>query len=328
MNKMYNVSSSPHIKGNFTTQKIMRDVVFALVPSTVFGIYNNAHMFGMKYGIRAALLILLTIFACMLSEYIFNKIVKREDTLFDVSAIVTGLILALNLPVTLPYWQAMLGGVFAIIVVKQLFGGLGQNFMNPALGARCFLVLSFAGPMTAFYPNDVAGIDAATSATPLTEIKNIGETSTSLLDMFLGTHAGTIGETSIGALLIGAIYLVVRKIIDVRIPLTYIGVFAVCTLLFNQTTDMYYLAQQICGGGLVFGAFYMATDYVTSPINKTGRYIFGALLGILTAIFRTFGMNAEGVSFAIIFCNLLVPLIEKWTVPRAFGITRKKKEGK
>ncbi|WP_303001098.1 RnfABCDGE type electron transport complex subunit D, partial [uncultured Eubacterium sp.] len=213
---------------------------------------------------------------------------------------------------------------FAIIIVKQLFGGLGQNFMNPALGARCFLMLSFAGNMTAFYPTDVSGIDATSSATPLTALKNVGESSSSLFDMFIGNHAGTIGETSIIALLIGALYLVVKKVIDLRIPLTYIVVFAICIMLFNGKTDIDFLAMHLCGGGLIFGAFFMATDYTTSPITKTGRYIFGACLGILTAIFRTFGNTAEGVSYAIIFCNLLVPLIEKCTIPRAFGIVKQK----
>ena len=234
------------------------------------------------------------------------------------------MILALNLPCTFPYWKAALGGVFAIIIVKQLFGGLGQNFMNPALGARCFLMLSFAGNMTAFYPTDVSGIDATSSATPLTALKNVGESSSSLLDMFIGNHAGTIGETSIIALLIGALYLVVKNVIDLRIPLTYIVVFAICIMLFNGKTDIDFLAMHLCGGGLIFGAFFMATDYTTSPITKKGRYIFGACLGILTAIFRTFGNTAEGVSYAIIFCNLLVPLIEKCTIPRAFGIVKQK----
>ena len=196
--------------------------------------------------------------------------------------------------------------------------------MNPALGARCFLMLSFAGNMTAFYPTGVKGVDAATSATPLTALKNVGESSSSLLDMFIGNHAGTIGETSIIALLIGAIYLTVRKIIDLRIPLTYIVVFAICIMLFNKSTDINFLAMHLCGGGLIFGAFFMATDYATSPITKTGRYIFGICLGLLTAIFRTFGNTAEGVSYAIIFCNLLVPLIEKWTIPKAFGIAKQK----
>lgn len=321
---MYNVSSSPHVKGKMTTQSIMRDVIIAMLPAAIFGVYNYTNLFGLKYGLHTVLLMAYTVVTCVISEYIFNKITKRPQTINDLSAVVTGMILALNLPATFPYWQAMLGGVFAIIVVKQLFGGLGQNFMNPALGARCFLVLSFAETMTAFYPTDVKGIDAATSATPLTALKNAGESSSSLIDMFIGNHAGTIGETSIIALLIGALYLVVRKIIDLRIPLTYIVVFAVCIMLFNGSTDPVFLAQHICGGGLVFGAFFMATDYATSPITKTGRYIYGICLGVLTAIFRTFGANAEGVSFAIIFCNLLVPLIEKYTIPKAFGIVKSK----
>ena len=295
---MYNVSSSPHVKSKVTTQSIMRDVIIALMPATIFGIYNYSHLFGAKYGLRSALLIILTVVACVLSEYVFEKITKRESTLDDLSAVVTGMILALNLPCTFPYWKAMLGGFFAIVIVKQLFGGLGQNFMNPALGARCFLVLSFAGNMTAFYPTDVSGVDAATSATPLTSLKNTGDSVASLADMFIGNDSGTIGE------------------------------FAVCIMLFNQSTDPVFLAKHLCGGGLIFGAFFMATDYTTSPITKTGRYIFGICLGLLTAIFRTFGNTAEGVSYAIIFCNLLVPLIEKWTIPRAFGIVKAKKEGK
>ena len=275
---MYNVSSSPHVKAKVTTMSIMRDVIIALLPATIFGIYNSANLFGIKYGIHSALLIILTVITCVASEYIYNKITNNPVSIFDLSAVVTGMILALNLPCTFPYWKAALGGVFAIIIVKQLFGGLGQNFMNPALGARCFI----------------------------------------------GNHAGTIGETSIIALLIGALYLVVKKVIDLRIPLTYIVVFAICIMLFNGKTDIDFLAMHLCGGGLIFGAFFMATDYTTSPITKTGRYIFGACLGILTAIFRTFGNTAEGVSYAIIFCNLLVPLIEKCTIPRAFGIVKQK----
>ncbi|MCR5737042.1 MAG: RnfABCDGE type electron transport complex subunit D [Eubacterium sp.] len=319
---MFNVSSSPHVKAKLTTQRIMIDVVLAMIPAAAFGVYNAANLFGTKYGIRALLLVLVTVASCMLSEFLFNQITKRESTLFDFSAVVTGMILALNLPCTFPYWKAVLGGAFAIIIVKQLFGGLGQNFMNPALGARCFLALSFAADMTAFFPKDVPGVDAVSSATPLTALKNAGETATSLMDLFLGKYAGTIGETSVLALLIGVLYLVVRKIIDLRIPLTYIAVFAVCIMLFHGKYDVDFLLRQVLGGGLVFGAFFMATDYTTSPITKRGRYVFGIFLGLLTAIFRTFGANAEGVSFAIIFCNLLVPLIEKYTIPRAFGIVK------
>ena len=262
----------------------------------------------------------------MISEYIFDLITKRPSTIGDLSAVVTGMILALNLPCTFPYWKAMLGGAFAIIIVKQLFGGLGQNFMNPALGARCFLVLSFAGNMTAFYPEMYRVVDGVSQATPLTALK-AGE-NVDLLSMFIGTHAGTIGETSIIALLLGALYLVINKIIDLRIPITYIVVFSICIMLFNGQTDITFLLKHLCGGGLIFGAFFMATDYSTSPMTKNGRILFGICLGVLTAIFRTFGNTAEGVSFAIIFCNLLVPLIEKITIPKAFGMVKEKKEGK
>lgn len=321
---MYNVSSSPHVKAKLTTQTIMRDVIIALLPATIFGIYNAGNLFGMKYAVHSALLILVTVISCVAAEYIYTTITNQTITIFDLSAVVTGMILSLNLPCTFPYWKAALGGAFAIIIVKQLFGGLGQNFMNPALGARCFLMLSFAGNMTAFFPTDVSGVDAATSATPLTALKNMGESSSSLLDMFLGNHSGTIGETSIIALLVGVLYLTIRKIIDLRIPITYILVFAVCIMLFQGSTDMEFLCMHLCGGGLIFGAFFMATDYATSPITKSGRYIFGICLGVLTAVFRTFGNTAEGVSYAIIFCNLLVPLIEKWSIPKAFGVVKTK----
>ena len=325
---MFNISSNPHVKDKITTSKVMLYVIIALLPTTIYGVYNYTSLFGLKYGIRTIVLLVLVIATCVVSEYLFNKITKQENTVRDLSAIVTGLILALNLPVTLPFWMAMVGAAFAIIVVKMLFGGLGQNFMNPALGARCFLVLSFAGPMNKFFPTDVSGVDATSSATPLTEIKQSGITETSLFDMFIGHHSGTIGETCIVALLIGALFLVVMKIIDLRIPLTYIVSFAILMMIFNQQTDMTYLAKEICGGGLVFGAFFMATDYSTSPITKNGKYVYGLCLGMLTAILRTFGSTAEGVSFAIIICNLLVPVIEKITFPKAFGIIKTKKEGK
>lgn len=324
---MFNVSSNPHVKDKITTQKVMLYVIIALLPTSLFGVFNYTSMFGLKYGIRTILLIVACVTVCVISEYLFNKITKRPNTVGDLSAIVTGLILALNLPVTLPLWMAMVGSAFAIVIVKMIFGGLGQNFMNPALGARCFLVLSFAGPMNKFFPADVSGVDATSSATPLTQIKTTGTTDTSLFDMFIGRHSGTIGETSICALLIGAIFLLVMKIIDLRIPLTYIISFAIFMMLFKHTTDMTYIAEQICGGGLVFGAFFMATDYSTSPITKNGKLVYGLCLGLLTALLRVFGSTAEGVSFAIIICNLLVPIIEKITFPKAFGIV-KSKEGK
>lgn len=311
MSDLLNVSSNPHVRDKNSTSSIMLDVIIALLPTTFFGIFN--------FGYRAFLVILVTILTCVLSELIFQKCMKLKVTIKDLSAVVTGLLLALNLPYDIPYWMAVVGGVFAIIIVKQLFGGIGQNFMNPALAARCFLLLSFGTKMTVFT------YDAVTTATPLKVIRDTGDFD--LFKMFMGTTAGTIGETSAIAILIGAVYLLAKRIIDIRIPLAYLGVFSVFIMIFGgKDFDLHYLALQLCGGGIMLGAFFMATDYVTSPITKNGRWVFGALLGILTGIFRVFGPNAEGVSFAIIFCNLLVPLIEKVTMPKPFGYVKKKKE--
>lgn len=311
MSDLYNVSSSPHIRSKDTSSRIMQYVILALLPTTVFGIWN--------FGIKAAILIVVTIASCIASEWIYEKIVHKKSTIDDCSAIVTGLLLALNLPATLPWWEAVIGGAFAIIVVKMLFGGLGQNFMNPALGARCFLLIAFAADMTNFT------IDAYSGATPLAAIRN-GE-SVNLMDMFIGRTAGTIGETSAIAVLIGAIILILLGVIDLRIPASYIVTFVVFILLFSgHGFDANYIVAQLCGGGLMLGAFFMATDYVTSPITPTGKIVFGICLGIFTGLFRIFGANAEGVSFAIILSNLLVPMIEKYTVPRAFGVVKEAKK--
>lgn len=303
-----NISSSPHVRDKSSTKSIMWDVFLALMPAAVFGIYN----FSVKpRDINAILLIVVCIATCVLTEYIWQKAMKLPLTVSDGSAAVTGLLLALNLSSTFPIWMAIIGSVFAIIIVKQLFGGLGQNFMNPALGARCFLMVSFAGQMTSFT------YDGVTGATPLAQIK-MGTGTPKLLDMFLGTTGGTIGETSVVALLIGAAYLVARKVISLRIPVTYIVTFAIFAILFGQH-DIMYLAKELCGGGLILGAFFMATDYVTSPITPKGQIVFGIILGVLTGVFRIFGASAEGVSYAIIISNLLVPLIERVTIPVPFG---------
>ena len=307
---MYNVSSSPHVRSKDTTAKIMLYVLIALLPASLFGIYN--------FGISALVLIVLTILSCVASEWAFNKITHRKQTIQDLSAVVTGLLLALNLPPELPWWMAVIGGAFAIVVVKCLFGGLGQNFMNPALGARCFLLISFTGPMTTFANSKHATADIVSGATPLAALK-AGE-SVNVMDMFMGNIAGTIGETSVIAILIGAIILILLGVIDLRIPAAYIVTFAIFVVLFGgHGFDMSYLTAHLCGGGLMLGAFFMATDYVTSPITPLGKIVFGIVLGILTGIFRIFGASAEGVSYAIIFSNLLVPLIEKVTIPRPFG---------
>lgn len=304
MNKLLHVSSSPHVRDKTTTSNIMLDVIIALLPATLFGIYN--------FKLDAALIVIVTIATCVVSEYLFEYLMKKPITIKDYSAIVTGLILALNLPASVPLWLPVIGGVFAIIIVKQLYGGLGQNFMNPALAARCFLLISFTGRMTNFV------YDGVSSATPLAILKT-GE-NYDLLSMFIGNIGGTIGETSVIALLLGAMYLVFKHVIKLTIPLTYIGTFALFTLIFSpRQFDFYYLACELCGGGLIFGAFFMATDYVTSPITAKGQIIFSIILGILTGLFRFFGTSAEGVSYAIIISNLLVPLIEKYTLPTPFG---------
>jgi electron transport complex protein RnfD len=319
--KLLNVSSSPHVRDHSSTKSIMRDVVIALLPAALVGIYN--------FRLSAVLVILTTCVTCMLSEYIWQKCMKQPVTTGDFSALLTGLLLALNLPATIPLWMCVVGGVFAIIVAKQMFGGLGQNFMNPALAGRCFMMLSFSSAMTSFtvkkgaaYMYGVA-VDATSSATPLAQVKEGGLPD--LKAMFLGTTTGTIGETSVAALLIGAIYLLAKRIIDWKIPVVYILTFSVFDIAYQMAAGnaAYPLVYELCGGGLILGAFFMATDYVTSPITAKGKVIYGILLGLLTGLFRFFGESAEGVSFAIIIANVCVPLIERWTVPKPFG-----KEGK
>lgn len=303
MERKLRVSSNPHIRSKVTTNGIMMAVVLALLPAAGFGIYN--------FGIRALLHILITVAATVLTEFLFG-LYKKKLTITDLSAVVTGLLLALNLPVNAPLWIGALGGVFAILVVKMLFGGLGQNFMNPALAARCFLLISFPALMTNFV------CDGYTGATPLAALK-AGET-VNVANMIIGRTAGTIGETSVIAIVAGACFLILLGVIDLRIPGSYIVSFAVFVLLFGgRGLDVQYLSAQLAGGGLMLGAFFMATDYVTRPITVGGQYLFGIFLGIMTGIFRIFGPGAEGVSYAIILGNLLVPLMEKITMPKAFG---------
>ncbi|MDE7322277.1 MAG: RnfABCDGE type electron transport complex subunit D [Lachnospiraceae bacterium] len=305
MENMLKVSSNPHIRSKDTTSRIMLYVVIALLPATIFGVFN--------FGLHALLLVMITVAATVLTEYIYDRCMKKKISISDFSAAVTGLLLALNLPPNAPLWIGVIGGVFAIIVVKMLFGGLGQNFMNPALGARCFLIISFTSIMTNF------DCDAYTGATPLAVIKS-GEGAPELLDMIIGRTSGTIGETSVIALLIGAAFLLVMQVIDLRVPGSYILSFVVFIILFGgRGLDINYIMSQLAGGGLMLGAFFMATDYVTRPITKNGQYLFGIFLGVMTGIFRIFGPSAEGVSYAIILGNLLVPLIEKVTKPVAFG---------
>ncbi len=329
MSELFKVSSNPHIRSRVTTNGLMLAVIVALMPAAGFGIYN--------FGPRAIAVILVTIISTVLTEFLFGlykwirdnpkgkgslqvKSIFEKSTITDLSAVVTGMLLALNLPVAIPLWMAALGGIFAILVVKMLFGGLGQNFMNPALAARCFMLLSFPTAMTAF------DCDTYTGATPLAALKAGEQVNT--LDMFIGRTAGTIGETSVIALLTGACFLLLMGVIDLRIPGSYIITFVLFVIVFGgHGLDPVYLSAQVSGGGLMLGAFFMATDYVTRPITIKGQYVFGIFLGLMTGIFRIFGPGAEGVSYAIILGNLLVPLIEKFTKPTAFGYQKGGKRG-
>ncbi|MDY2613449.1 RnfABCDGE type electron transport complex subunit D [Bariatricus sp. SGI.161] len=304
------MSSSPHIRSKDTTSSIMMWVTIALLPASAFGVWN--------FGLSALIMLISTTAASVLTEYIYEKLMHKKITIGDWSAVVTGLLLGLNMPASAPWWMGVIGGIFAILIVKQLFGGLGQNFMNPALGARCFLLISFTSQMTTFVYDGVSG------PTPLAQLK-AGEAVNSM-DMLIGTIPGTIGETSVIAIIIGAIILILKGIIDLRIPGTYIVSFIIFIGIFGPFAnpnvgffDPQYITAHLCGGGLMLGAWFMATDYVTSPITKKGQYVYGILLGVLTGLFRLFGGSAEGVSYAIIISNLLVPLIERVTLPKPFG---------
>lgn len=304
MSDLLKVSSNPHIRSKDTTSRIMLYVIISLLPAAGFGVYN--------FGLHALAVIIVTIASTVLTEYIYEKCMKKKITVGDLSAVVTGLLLAMNLPPMAPLWMAALGGIFAILVVKMLFGGLGQNFMNPALGARCFLMISFTSLMTNF------NCDTYTGATPLAALK-AGE-RVDVMDMIIGRTAGTIGETSMVALIIGACILILLGVIDLKVPGSYIVTFVIFIAFFGgHGFDSQYISANLAGGGLMLGAFFMATDYVTRPITKKGQYLYGIFLGIMTGIFRVFGPSAEGVSYAIILGNLLVPLIEKVTMPKAFG---------
>ena len=293
-------------------------VIIALLPATFFGIYNFRDT-------HAWLLVIVTTAVAVFTEYIYEKLMHKPITIKDYSAALTGLLLALNLPPTAPLWMGALGSIFAILVVKQIFGGLGQNFMNPALAARCFLLISFTGRMTTFVYDGVSGATPLAAIRANVEAGNDALAGINSMNMLLGNIAGTIGETSVVALIIGAIILILKGIIDLRIPGTYILTFALFIGIFGGCVDgigffnLQYMTAEICGGGLMLGAWFMATDYVTSPITKSGQIVYGVILGVLTGLFRLFGGSAEGVSYAIIFSNLLVPLIERVTLPKPFG---------
>lgn len=307
MSELRKVSSNPHIRDKDTTTRIMLTVVVALLPAAFFGIYN--------FGLRAAAVLVISVAFAVLTELLFELLCKKKPTIKDCSAVVTGLLLGMNLPVSVPLWLPAVGSVFAILVVKMLFGGLGKNFMNPALAGRCFLLISFPALMTNF------NCDAYTGATPLAALK-AGE-QVNLMDMIFGRTAGTIGETSLIAIVVGACILILAGIIDLKVPGSYLVSFVIFAALFgalsHRTVDGSFLCAQLAGGGLMLGAFFMATDYTTRPITKKGQYVYGVFLGFLTALFRIFSASAEGVSYAILLGNLLVPLIEKYTMPKCFG---------
>ena len=313
---LLHVSESPHVRSKNTTQRIMLDVFIALIPASAFGVYN--------FGVPALIRLLVGIFACVAFEAIYQKAMKKKVMVGDMSAAVTGLLLAMNIPSTLPIWMEVVGRAFAIIIVKQLFGGLGQNFMNPALAARCFLLLAYTRPMTDFV------IDGVSAATPLQMLKPGGEAVgvTDLLSMFIGTNNGVIGETSAMLLLAGGIYLLIRKVIKIHIPLAYIGMFAAMTFFLapGHQFDIIYTLMEVCGGGILLGAFFMATDYVTSPVTNKGKIYFGLILGVLTFLFRMFGPNAEGVAYSIIIANLLTPFLDMASVPKPFGWNKPEKK--
>lgn len=343
------VSNSPHIRDRATTASIMRDVLLALCPAVIAS--------GIIFGLRAVLMILVSVLSCMIFEYLARKIMKRENTLFDLSAVVTGVLLAFNLPPTLPVYMVVIGAFFAIVIVKQMFGGIGNNFVNPALTSRIFLVIAFPKAMTLWsaregafsFLKSLSGADLVSSATPLAALRNASAdlvssatplqdnyTLPSLLKLFLGDKAGSIGEVCILALLIGAAYLLARKVIAPWIPLAYLGSFTLMVMLFGNTsffetiieaplsvsaweTALFEPTYMLLSGGLILGAFFMATDYVTSPITRRGKIIFGIGCGLLTFLIRYYGNIAEGVSFSIILMNILAPNIDRLTMRKPFG---------
>ena len=304
------VASSPHIRGNFRTNRIMLDVVLALLPSLVVGAF--------VLGWRSLLVALICVAACVAAEWAYSFVTKTRNTVADGSAMVTGLLLAMTLPHTVPYWQAVVGSVFAIIVVKALCGGLGQNIFNPALAGRAFMMLIYPVGLTRY-----VGIDGVTVATPLHHMVMPALPEESLWDMFYGKCPGSIGELSALALLLGGIYLICRKVISARIPVAYLGTVAVITLVFSKTDfPVQWMLYSLLSGGVMLGAIFMATDYATSPATPIGQIVYGIGCGALTVIFRYFGLYPEGVTYAILIMNVLVWVIDYYTPIRRFGTRR------
>ena len=306
------VASSPHIRGNFRTNRIMLDVVIALLPALAVGVF--------VLGIRALLVAIVCIASAVASEWLYSVVTKTRNTVVDGSAVVTGLLLAMTLPATVPCWQAAIGSAFAIIVVKALCGGLGQNIFNPALAARAFMMLVWPASMVRYA---ALGVDGVTAATPLHHMVMPALPEETLLDMFLGNCPGSIGEISALALLIGGAYLVIRKVISVRIPAAYLGTVAVLTLIFFKTDyPVQWMLYSLLSGGVMLGAIFMATDYATSPATAVGQIVYGIGCGVLTVIFRYFGLFPEGVTYAILIMNAMVWVIDRYTAPRRFGVKK------
>ena len=316
------VSSSPHIRTPRDTRAIMMDVLIALAPALVIGV--------IVFGFNALLVTAISVASCELFEYGYRKLMKKPGGIGDLSAAVTGVLMAFCMPPTAPWWLPIIGAFFAIVLVKQLFGGIGKNFLNPALAGRAFMLASYAVLMTTWAPSKLQqGVDLATYATPLASLSSGTLASDSVVNMFLGNIGGCIGEVSALALLLGGAYLVYRKVISLRIPVMYIGTVAVLTLIFSRgNNNLTWMLQNLFGGGLMLGAIFMATDYCTSPVTPNGQIIFGVGCGLLTVLIRYFGSYPEGVSYAILIMNLTVWMIDKATAPRRFGVMKKsKKEG-
>ena len=302
------VASSPHIRGDFRTSRLMLDVVIALIPTLVVGVIS--------LGFRALLVTLISMASAVVAELLYSLLFRKRNTLADCSALVTGMLFALTLPATTPYYVVALGSAFAIFFVKLLCGGLGQNIFNPALAARAFMLMLFPVALTRY-----AAVDGVSSATPLHHMVMPALPEESILDMFLGNCPGSIGELSALALIIGGIYLVIRKVISPRIPLAYIGSVAVLTLVFSKTdAPAQWMLYSLFSGGLMLGAIFMATDYATSPVTAKGQIVYGIGCGVLTVIFRYFGLYPEGVTYAILLMNACVWVIDRHTAPRRFGV--------
>ena len=307
VNYKLTVSSSPHAHSGITAQNLMRDVVIALLPAAAVGVAF--------FGMSALMLILVSVAASLFFEYAFCRIMKKPVTISDFSAVITGMLIAFNVPASMPLWMVIIGDFIAIVIVKQFFGGLGQNFVNPAIAARIILMVSFPLQMTTYPINEMAA-DAVTTATPLTLYGT--ENAPDLLRLFLGYHGGCIGEVCAAALLAGFIYLLIRKVVSPVIPACFIGTVFIIMLIAGKGS-FYYALYEVLSGGLLLGALFMATDYVTSPVNLWGRVVFGIGCGVITCLIRLFGATAEGVSFAIILMNILVPHIERLTRSKVFG---------